>query len=455
MSGRDDCDDRCEPERPNHERPRPKHPPVRCACQCHGEAVVHVSLVCDCGKPVVPCGPDRDGCPPPPPKPHPGIVDVPDQPPPFVTPTGPTPSWADPDRPPSGSPGEVPWFRGKLAELQRKGPRFGPRKDEFLPYLLVRSASGDRGGRPYNGIFWESPDVLVLPDQDAASAPLTPAGAGGTAHASAPNTLYAHVWNLGKAPVYRVRVEFYWFNPCLGFSRSAANLVGVAYLDLGNRFTHLDRWTEMHAPYGSWLSRGCHAIVRCPTTWVPTYLNNGHECLVVRAFEPLLDAVSPDQFSPAADRHVGQRNIAVVPAASPASVDLVLDLGWYPRPGDAEVDVELAPPSSMEWLRILTHRRNPGFAPPAAQVTAGLLPPAPAGSARRALGLRPGGDAKGLLTSRERFRRGCDSLELTMHASVADLKAGEAQVLRVRQRIDGELVGGYSVVLVGDPQDNP
>jgi hypothetical protein len=37
-----------------------------------------------------------------------------------------------------------------------------------------------------------------------------------------------------------------------------------------------------------------------------------------------------------------------------------------------------------------------------------------------------------------------------MHASVADLKRGEAQVLRVRQRIDGELVGGYSVVLVGD-----
>ena len=61
-------------------------------------------------------------------------------------------------------------------------------------------------------------------------------------------------------------------------------------------------------------------------------MNNGHECLVVRAFEPLLDAVSPDQFSPGADRHVGQRNIAVVQAASPASIDLVLDLGWQPKP---------------------------------------------------------------------------------------------------------------------------
>ena len=35
-------------------------PPVRCACRCHGEAVVHVSLVCDCGKPVVPCADPTD-----------------------------------------------------------------------------------------------------------------------------------------------------------------------------------------------------------------------------------------------------------------------------------------------------------------------------------------------------------------------------------------------------------
>jgi hypothetical protein len=448
MSPADDCRDPREPV-------PPKAPPVRCACHCHGEAVVHVSLVCDCGRPVVPCGPGGDGgnaCPPPRPKEHPGIVNVADQPPPFTIATGPTPVWAAPDRPERGSPGERAWFRAQLAELQRKGPRFGPRKSEFLPYLMLRAASGDRGGRPFDGVFWESPDVLVLPDQEAATAPLMPAAAGGVAHAGAPNTLYAHVWNLGKAPVHRARVEFYWFDPCLGFSRSSANLVGVAHVDLGNRFTHLDRWTEVRTPYGSWLSRGCHAIVRCPVTWVPTYLNNGHECLVVRAFDPLLDGLSPSQFSPAADRHVGQRNIAVVPAASPASLDLVLDLGWHPRPGAAEVDVELAPPASMEWLRVLTRRRNPGLSPPAGQVTAGLLPPAPTGAARRSLGLEPG-RGTALLSEREQFRRGCDPLELTLHASVDDLRPGEAQVLRVRQRIDGELVGGYSVVLVGGLDD--
>jgi hypothetical protein len=317
-----------------------------------------------------------------------------------------------------------------------------------LPYLLVRTASDDRGGRPYNGIFWESPDIFVSPNQETETAPPMPAGAGGVAQAGGPNTLYAHVWNLGRAPALRVRVEFWWFNPSLGLSRSAANLVGAAYCDLGDRWTHLDQWTEIDQPYGRWLSRGCHAIVRCPETWVPVYQNNGHECLVVRAFEPLLDAVSPDQFQASADRHVGQRNIAVVPSSSPAALDLALDLGWQPNPGEAEVDVELAPPESMEFLRVYSHRRDPALVTPATEVVAGVLPPAPAGAVHRTLGLDPG-DAAALLKRRERFHRGCDPLELTLHASVAHLEPNEAQVVRVRQRIDGEVIGGYSVVLIG------
>jgi hypothetical protein len=434
----DSCDD--------HRLAEPK-PPIRCGCKCHGTAVVHVSLTCDCGRPVVPCG-DGDECAPPPPRKQPGIVDPPDVPPPFTTRTNPRATWEDPDRPPAGSPDETQWVRRRIDEIRRKGPTFGPRKNEFLPYLLVRTASDDRGGRPYSGIFWESPDIFVAPNQDSDTAPPMPVGAGGVAQAGAPNTLYAHIWNLGRAPAFHVRVEFWWFNPSLGLSRSSANLVGAAYCDLGDRWTHFDQWTEMEQPYGRWLSRGCHAIVPCPETWAPVYQNNGHECLVVRAFEPLLDALAPDQFQASADRHVGQRNIAVVPSSSAAALDLSLDLGWQSKPGEAEVDVELAPPESMEFLRVLTHSRNPGLVTPAVEVVAGLLPPAPAGSARRSFGVDPG-EAAALLKRRERFHRGCDPLELTLHASVGHLEPGEAQVVRVRQWIDGEIVGGYSVVLIG------
>lgn len=432
-----------EPERSR----QPEATPVCCTCRCHGTAVVHVDLVCDCGRPVVPPG-GGDACPVPPSKETPGIVDPRNQPPPFVPRTDRRSSWEDPERPAAGTPGELPWLRGRIEEIRRRGPTFGPRKNEFLPWLLVRSASGDRGGRPFNDVFWESPDIFIFPNQDAATAPSMPASAGGVAHANAPNTLYAHVWNLGRAPASRVRVEFWWFNPSLGLSRSSANLVGVAYCDLGDRWTHFDQWTEVEQPYGRWLTRGCHAIVSCPTTWVPVYQNNGHECLVVRAFDPLMDALAPDQFQASADRHVAQRNIAVIPSASPATVDLVLDLGWHPTPGDAVVDLEVVAPDAMEWLKVHTQRRTSRLVKPADPVATGFLPPSPAGSGRRALGLAPGAGSE-VLTRAERFRRGCDPLEMTLHASVRHLAPNEAHVVRVRQRIDGALVGGYSVVLIG------
>jgi hypothetical protein len=178
-------------------------------------------------------------------------------------------------------------------------------------------------------------------------APLRPPATGGIAVANVPNTLYAHIWNLGKAPAYRVRVEFYWFNPSLGFSRASANLIGATWIDLANRFTLYSDWQEAGEGAGRYMTRGCHAIVRCPNSWLPQYENNGHECLIVRAFEPILDSVPLNQFSPAADRHVGQRNIAVQQAASPASIDLALDLGYVTEPGDVEVDVEIVAPASV------------------------------------------------------------------------------------------------------------
>ncbi len=392
--------------------------------------------------------PEDSTCPKPKTPPPHGTVNV-SAPPPLSVRRTHRPPWKDPKRPAPGSKGEIPWFNSTVTEMHRHGPRFGPRKHEFLPYLLIRAASGDRGSRPVNGVFWESPDVLVAPNQDAATAPLMPTAAGGVAEAGKPNTLYAHVWNLGKSPVYRARVEFYWFNPSLALSRSAANLVGVTYVDLDSRFSLHPSWTEVNTPYGRWLSRGSHAIVHCPSTWEPAFVNGGHECLIVRVSDPILDPVPLEQFGGGSDRHVAQRNIAVVQAASPATLNVSLDLGWHPEPGVADVRVELAAPRSMEWLRIYTQRRDPGFIPPASSVTAGLLPPSPKGAARQALHLKPGANPRGLLSPRERFHLGCDRLEIALHASCKQLRRNEAQVVRVFERLDGHLVGGYSVVLIG------
>ena len=423
-----------------------------CHCGCHRpHVVVHRKPTCDCGKPVQPpprcCDPPpKASCPPREPPCQPGVVDVPQQTPPPVFTTGPTTAGSS-TKPPPGSAGEGSWFTGVVNQTLRNGPTFGPRKDEYLPYLLVRSTTGDRGNRPITGVFWESPDIFIVPNQEADTAPLMPGSFGGIAQANASNTLYAHVWNLGRAPAYRVRVEFYWFNPSLGIQREDAHLIGAAYVDLADRFSMTPGWQQVNTPYGQFMSGGNHAVVRCPTTWIPIFENQGHECLVVRVFEPTLDALDPDQFGAAIDRHVGQRNIAVVQAASPASIDLALNLGYPDSPAEAEVNLSVDAPNAMDWLQLFSGSRAPGYTAPGA-VVAGFLPPSVTSSRVPALGQLAADQRPKLLRPRERFTRGCCPLQIVFHASAENLHARQAQVLRVRQRVGSDIVGGYTVVLL-------
>ena len=70
--------------------------------------------------------------------------------------------------------------------------------DRFLPYLLIRSTTGDLGNRPINNLFWESPDIWTAAG-DPSSSPEVPPNPGGIAIANTPNTLYAHVRNIGDS----------------------------------------------------------------------------------------------------------------------------------------------------------------------------------------------------------------------------------------------------------------
>jgi hypothetical protein len=435
----------------------------QCSCPCHRDLRIHASARCDCGKPITPppqqCAPEPQDCRQPPPKKvpcpppcnpqNPDMADLPQTPPPTVHTAPQRPETVG--RPPAGDPAEIPWFRGQVRNILQNGPVFGPRKDEFLPFLFVRAKAGDRGNRKIVGEFWESPDIYVAPNLNASNAPLSPPTLGGLAQAGAPNTLYAHVWNTGKAPAYRVRVEFYWFNPTLGISRSDSNFIGAAYVDLGNRYSHLNEWTVVSRPYGSYLSKGCHAIVKCPETWTAEFVNAGHECLVVRVCDPFMDAVPADVFSAATNRHVAQRNIAVAQAASPASIDLALNLGYQAEAGDAEIEITIEDPASMDWLKLYTGDPSPGLHAPQAPVVAGLLPATLPGSRVVKISDLTFECRKPLLWPVERVARGCDPLAIPVHASVANLKPYEAQVVRVRQRVQGEVVGGYSIVLIGNP----
>ena len=167
------------------------------------------------------------------------------------------------------------------------------RAQSFLPYLLVRSLVGDRGDRPFNQAFWESPDIWTA-HGDPASTPAIPPDHGGVVVAGQPNTVYAHVWNLGFAPLAGVVVEFYWFNPSLGIDGSDANLIGIGRCELAARGMP-----------------GSHVLVKCPKAWVPVMENGGHECLVVRVYG-IGDPLGNNDWQPWLNRHVAQRNVSVV-----------------------------------------------------------------------------------------------------------------------------------------------
>jgi len=313
-------------------------------------------------------------------------------------------------------------------------PALGSRKDEYLPFIVIRGNPGDRGTRPISGVFWESPDIFIAPNIDAASAPLVPTTLAGLAQAGAPNTLWVHVWNVGLAPVANARVEFYWYEPTVGPDASNAHLIGVTHVSLGNR--HSGR---------------SHTIVKCPTTWYPTYVNEGHECVIVRCSEPLLDALGPNPWQAWDNRHVAQRNIHVATARSPASVQMSIRLGCASGPGPAKLEIIPVRADEVSWLSILGQGGRRLHEASHVKETYGLMHPTPLRNMPNRLPAVDLDDAAAgaLLRRSIEFERGCDELETVLYVRVSGLGAGECKVYRVRQTADGRVLGGYTVIVRG------
>jgi hypothetical protein len=215
------------------------------------------------------------------------------------------PSWFNGQTPDSKSAAYQKRKKKLLAELPKllEQHKHRDRAHQFYPYLLVRSVIGDRGDRPINTPFWESPDIWTAPG-DPATSPAVPASHGGTLTVGTPNTVYAHVWNLGFAPLAGISVEYYWFNPSLAIDGAHANLIGIARCELAGRGM-----------------AGSHLLVKCPKPWVPVMENGGHECLVVRV-SGIGDPIGNNAWAPWLNRHVAQRNVSVV--AAQANIEKLL-----------------------------------------------------------------------------------------------------------------------------------
>jgi hypothetical protein len=338
--------------------------------------------------------------------------------------------WIPP--PPPGH-SHIPWDLFQVLMKACHRHPLPPRKDSLLPYLVIRAFPGDRGGRPLTdpNTFWESPDIFVMANQSAATAPDLPPDPYGQLEPEVPNTVYAHVWNLGRGPAINARVEFYWFEAMLTWPPTAPppTFLGLTHVTLGPR-----------------TSENCHAVVHCPVDLVPASEGNAYVGLVVRIFCPFLDALGANGFDSAKNRHVGQLNMGIgLGGLTQLRIPLRVVAGQGTR--DTQLTAVQIPPDEVPWIQLLTKKREHGRRSPSVPPVVGMTPPTAAP--------RPGPTDPGLneipdeaLARRHHLRPPADPMQVTLIAKAPGITAGEALVVRVQQTDDGELVGGYTAILL-------
>lgn len=339
-----------------------------------------------------------------------------------------------PTRPPGTSTGRLddggPLTQGDLDAPDVPGVWVGPRAELDLPYLFMRANPADLGARPVVGPFWESPDIFILGDVTPAFAPALPPALGEIAVAGKPNTIYAHVWNFGKAAANEVLVEFYWCNPALGINAGSVTLIAQTTMSLGAK--------------GSGRS---HAVVKCPEAWIPTFVNGGHECLLVRVWDNPADLPGDPTFDASINRHVAQRNIHVVPGPDVAAHRLggpqpalqqpvLLQVGpLFGAP--ATVAVERVAPNAVPWLQLHTGQRGVFPAMAALTGTPILSPPTTVGGGFPTAGGAASQHVEG------------DDQHVAFNTTDDAPGPGEAHVYRVSAAQDGAVFGGYTIVILG------
>jgi hypothetical protein len=209
----------------------------------------------------------------------------------------------------------------------------------YSPWLVAPCHARDYGLRPLaSGVpYWASPFIWTE-SPDPSGNPL----------AGAENHLVARIFNVGSATAAPTKVDFYWADPSVGLGAGDAHFIGTEFVEV--------------QPMTS-------RVVRCATPWVPSYLNGGHECVFVQCDNHVLDPLR-NPFEPWNDRHVGQRNLAVLP---PVAQTFML---WAPA-GMEGVREELRVTAMRGALRTMANMRRPAaqvFGEAAARLLAGLFP---------------------------------------------------------------------------------
>jgi hypothetical protein len=169
----------------------------------------------------------------------------------------------------------------------------------------------------------------------------------------------------------------------------------------------------------------------------------------VRVWDDPSDLPGEPTFDASWNRHIGQRNIHVVPppgmqargfgpgVRAALEKPLLIRVGpLYAAP--ATVEVERVSPSTVPWLQLRSGKRGvfPAMAPPTGVPT--LSPPTTGGVG---FPTSVGGAATQIVNG--------DDQHVAFSTSDAAPAPGEAHVYRVSARQAGAIFGGYTIVVLG------
>ena len=167
-------------------------------------------------------------------------------------------------------------------------------------YLVMKNNENDIGTRPLVDISFSPPCIWVESTNREGKRILEPQVGG-------QYRIAAKVYNIGLMASYATFVEFYWLDP------TSSEPISTRIHSIGE-------------PKLSTINAGSSVIVRSDV-WIPKDVNEGHECIIVRVYDPILDPIYYEQYDQNVDRHVGQRNINIIKAAVGTNSLLAMNLG--------------------------------------------------------------------------------------------------------------------------------
>ncbi len=311
-------------------------------------------------------------------------------------------------------------------------------RSRWTPWLLMRYSLSDRGLRPIapGDVFWASPDIWI-----ESSDPM------GQAVAGEDNFVHARIFNLGAADAAPVKVDFYWADPSLGLGPATMNPIG-------------SEWVEIFSD--------ALIDVRCGKPWVPTYLNGGHECVVVQCDNHILDPLRRP-FQPTLDRHVALHNLAVLKARPGETVSFRMTVNnLFPVPAPTTITARVE--HLILSAEAVAHGRSRGLIPDLVEpgvVRAAATVSARLGDSARLVGSGlQGSQLANLLIANDEVTSGkafalprdaslCDALMSPFEQRQLDLdlhlpsgtELNDYVVFHVGQRLDEVLIGGYTIIV--------